>query len=431
MDSINGQDPSSSSSESRAALTIQKVYRGYCTRRRLADTAVVAEEFWWKAIDYARLNQSTVSFFDFEKPETAVDKWNRVGSNASKVGKGLNKDSKALKLAFQHWIEAIDPRHRYGHSLHFYYDEWKKADSEQPFFYWLDVGDGREVDLEVCSRSKLRKQCIKYLGPQERMNYEHIIIEGKLVNKHTGEFLDTFETEEDDDGEEKEEGMKWIYVVSTSRQLYIGKKKKGVFQHSSFLAGGVTLAAGRLVCKEGELKSISAYSGHYRPTEQNLDTFLALLQENGLNLAEVEINHSDDYGHYGDSISNEEENSNGVLTNDIDITQEMLEDQESKSSEVAQKTQVPKVPKDKILHRMNSKKVVNSYQLGHQLAMKWSTGTGPRIGCVADYPIELRLQALEFVNLSPRTSRKHKSLEQLGGLVAPTPHPTSDPVVVV
>lgn len=61
------------------------------------------------------------------------------------------------------------------------------------------------------------------------------------------------------------------------------------------------------------------------------------------------------------------------------------------------------VPKKSILQRINSKKAVNSYQLGHQLSLKWTTGAGPRIGCVADYPVELRVQALEFVNLSPRT----------------------------
>lgn len=30
----------------------------------------------------------------------------------------------------------IDPRHRYGHNLHFYYDIWFKSESNQPFFYW-------------------------------------------------------------------------------------------------------------------------------------------------------------------------------------------------------------------------------------------------------------------------------------------------------
>lgn len=62
------------------------------------------------------------------------------------------------------------------------------------------------------------------------------------------------------------------------------------------------------------------------------------------------------------------------------------------------------IPKKSILHRINSKKAARSYQLGHQLTLKWSTGAGPRIGCVADYPAELRQQALEFVHLSPRSS---------------------------
>jgi len=62
------------------------------------------------------------------------------------------------------------------------------------------------------------------------------------------------------------------------------------------------------------------------------------------------------------------------------------------------------VPREKILQRINSKKEMKSYQLGKQLSFKWTTGAGPRIGCVRDYPSELQLQALEQVNLSPRCS---------------------------
>jgi hypothetical protein len=32
--------------------------------------------------------------------------------------------------------EQIDPRHRYGHNLHYYYDCWLNSESKQPFFYW-------------------------------------------------------------------------------------------------------------------------------------------------------------------------------------------------------------------------------------------------------------------------------------------------------
>jgi hypothetical protein len=32
--------------------------------------------------------------------------------------------------------EQIDPRHRYGHNLHYYYDCWLRCESKEPFFYW-------------------------------------------------------------------------------------------------------------------------------------------------------------------------------------------------------------------------------------------------------------------------------------------------------
>ena len=82
------------------------------------------------------------------------------------------------------------------------------------------------------------------------------------------------------------------------------------------------------------------------------------------------------------------------------------------------------VPQNKILQRINSKKQAKSYQLGNQLSLKWSTGAGPRIGCVADYPVELRMQALEFVNLSPR-SPPTPSYRKFAGLASPTSGLTS------
>ncbi|KAI3933158.1 hypothetical protein MKW92_000705 [Papaver armeniacum] len=413
-----------SGGETKAVLKMQKAYRGYRTRRKLADSAVLAEEYWWQAIDFAILNHSTISFFNM--PETPISRWNRVAMNASKVGKGAAKDAKARKLAFQHWIEAIDSRHRYGHSLHLYYEEWSSGDAGQPFFYWLDIGDGKNFEVKDCPRSKLRQQCIKYLGPQEREHYEYIIIDGIILHKLSGELMDT---------SIGSEGSKWIFVMSTSKKLYAGEKKKGCFHHSSFLAGGTTLAAGRLVAENGELKTISAYSGHYRPTEENLDSFKDFLSENGVNLNKVQIRSStDDYESNGDSKSvhgsasleafaNKTEASASSDSLHLGISNGEVEDQilseptegslriERKASykrTLSGGLQSPRadVPKIKILERINSKKAVCSYQLGHQLSRKWSTGAGPRIGCVADYPPEIQQQALEFVNLSPRAPPK-------------------------
>lgn len=80
----------------------------------------------------------------------------------------------------------------------------------------------------------------------ERKAYEVLVEDGKLLYKQTGELLNTDDLD----------GAKWIFVLSTSKALYVGKKTKGKFQHSSFLAGGATLAAGRIVVQDGILKVI-------------------------------------------------------------------------------------------------------------------------------------------------------------------------------
>ncbi|CAL0329860.1 unnamed protein product [Lupinus luteus] len=442
-----------SSPKQMAALKLQKVYKSFRTRRKLADCAILVEQSWWKLLDFAELKRSSISFFDIEKHETTISRWSRARTRAAK----------------------IDPRHRYGHNLHFYYDKWLQCQCREPFFYWLDIGEGREVNLERCPRTKLQQQCIKYLGPMERLPYEVVVEDGKFFCKQSGELLHTGE----------DEHAKWIFVLSTSKTLFVGKKKKGSFQHSSFLAGGATSSAGRLVVEHGVLKAVWPHSGHYRPTAENFKEFISFLQENNVNLSDVKMAAVDEVdelsserssGHLRCHSSEEdftenvtcleieetsiedsivekanlmETESEAVLMAPTTIQSHILarkltnleiptRDQvfEGKSSEILQMespisgqetaqafeseldhttpeqnfsddkdndNNIETIPEESILKRINSHKEMKSYQLGKQLSCKWTTGAGPRIGCVRDYPYELQFRALEQVNLSPRS----------------------------
>lgn len=81
------------------------------------------------------------------------------------------------------------------------------------------------------------------------------------------------------------------------------------------------------------------------------------------------------------------EASNSQPSVDLSIAKESEERNTSES----------KKPEDVIIN-----KKAQTFSFSKHLSSKWTSGTGPRIGCVRDYPTELQFRALEQVNLSPR-----------------------------
>lgn len=79
------------------------------------------------------------------------------------------KSAKVMDL--QYFLEMVDVSHRHGSNLRAYHTEWKKADTTENFFHWLDKGEGKHVDLPTVSRERLEKEQVRYLSREERLNY--------------------------------------------------------------------------------------------------------------------------------------------------------------------------------------------------------------------------------------------------------------------
>jgi hypothetical protein len=94
----------------------------------------------------------------------------------------------AKMMDLQYFLEMVDQKHRYGSNLRKYHNYWKSQDTDQNFFYWLDQGDGKEVELPECSRARLNKEQVRYLSREERQQYlVRINEEGLFVWAKNGE----------------------------------------------------------------------------------------------------------------------------------------------------------------------------------------------------------------------------------------------------
>jgi hypothetical protein len=82
-------------------------------------------------------------------------------------------------------------------------------------------------------------------------------------------------------------GNHLIYVMDTDQRLFVNKKVRGSFHHSSFLSGGTTIAAGAIQIVNGTIVQISPQSGHYRPSDEDFVRFKNILIARGVDLEKV------------------------------------------------------------------------------------------------------------------------------------------------
>lgn len=102
------------------------------------------------------------------------------------------REKTAKMMDLQYFLEMVDQKHRYGSNLRAYHDHWKRAETNENFFYWLDKGEGRNYEHPTVSRERLEKEQVRYLSREERQHYlVSIDGEGRLCWAKNGERIST------------------------------------------------------------------------------------------------------------------------------------------------------------------------------------------------------------------------------------------------
>lgn len=235
----------------RAAKVIQRNYRSYRSRREAKGLGLDASTRWVAAIQEAQFRETTkplsrhaLSNSDDEaapvrlsresdgtvhRGPTARENWRkaviiarRAGHNDSdsdspsisplasdqsnespekqaerrrRRGEAFAKRKEAsMMMGLQYFLEMVDQKHRYGSNLRTYHEEWKKSDTNENFFYWLDYGEGRNIDMAGCPRDQLDREQVRYLSREERQYYVVTVNkDGLLCWAKNGTPIDTSE----------------------------------------------------------------------------------------------------------------------------------------------------------------------------------------------------------------------------------------------
>jgi hypothetical protein len=102
------------------------------------------------------------------------------------------REKTAKMMDLQYFLEMVDQKHRYGSNLRAYHEQWKKAETNENFYYWLDYGDGKNFEHPTVSRERLESEQVRYLSREERLNYLVTVDdEGRLCWAKNGNRIST------------------------------------------------------------------------------------------------------------------------------------------------------------------------------------------------------------------------------------------------
>jgi len=213
--------------ERDAAIKIQAMYRGHRKRREQQGFVLDPSSRWTDLIAELKYRSVTEPHHK-QRParnpngrrvssssEIARLNWRRAGWIAEHAGRGespagsqrtasdlstsesgkteeTQEEVASMLMDLRYFLEMVDSKHRYGANLQVYHEFWKRQPTTQNFFYWLDHGPGRHLDLSLCSREKLDREQIRYLTREERRDYlAEVDDEGRLRWAKNGELITT------------------------------------------------------------------------------------------------------------------------------------------------------------------------------------------------------------------------------------------------
>ncbi len=186
-------------------------------------------------------------------------------------------------------LEKLDTQHRVGFLLQACLNKYKTIQPTTEFFEWLDqMGEYermtllRQGDSLKPSFVKMFVKGVAYMDDATRKKY-NITFQGGRGYKE-GMVFDTAQMST------HFSGRGWaVFVLSERDRFYSSNHVVGRMHHSSFMSGQAVKGAGEWKIIDGQIKIITAKSGHYKPTLQNFLTTLEMLQRLGVNLNSVEV----------------------------------------------------------------------------------------------------------------------------------------------